>query len=177
MPDDEIPLIPKVPEALREAAQLGRLVPFVGAGVSRLAGCPGWAELADGALGSLREQGVLSCAQIDLLAGLSPRVKLSIACQQDGDSCVNFDQLLHQNGWNANAMGRRVYATLSSMSKTFVTTNYDRWLDHAWPLPSALELADTRQDGPSAIQLVQRRVFFLRKDFTAANLNLPDAVF
>ncbi len=50
MADDEIPLIPVVPAALREAAQLGTLIPFVGAGASRLAGCPNWAELADGAL-------------------------------------------------------------------------------------------------------------------------------
>ena len=36
----EIALIPDVPETLRETAQLGKLVPFVGAGTSTLAGCP-----------------------------------------------------------------------------------------------------------------------------------------
>lgn len=44
---DEILPIPEFPEALREAAQLGKLIPFVGAGASRIAGCPGWNEFAD----------------------------------------------------------------------------------------------------------------------------------
>jgi hypothetical protein len=46
----EIAPIPDVSEALREAAQLGKLVPFVGAGASKLAGCPDWDEFANGAL-------------------------------------------------------------------------------------------------------------------------------
>jgi len=46
----EIAPIPDVPETLREAAQLSKLVPFVGAGASKLAGCPDWDEFANGAL-------------------------------------------------------------------------------------------------------------------------------
>jgi hypothetical protein len=42
---DEIPEIPLVPEGLREAAQRGTLIPFVGAGASKLAGCPNWADV------------------------------------------------------------------------------------------------------------------------------------
>jgi hypothetical protein len=46
---DAIPPIPEVPPALREATQLTKLIPFVGAGASKLAGCPGWNEFADDA--------------------------------------------------------------------------------------------------------------------------------
>ena len=46
----EILPIPAIPSGLREAAARATLIPFVGAGVSRLAGCPGWSEFADGAL-------------------------------------------------------------------------------------------------------------------------------
>jgi hypothetical protein len=42
-----IPEVPPVPVELRTAAQLGRLVIFVGAGVSRLVGGPSWLEFAD----------------------------------------------------------------------------------------------------------------------------------
>jgi hypothetical protein len=49
MADDELLLVPSVPDALREAARLGTLIPFIGAGISRLAGCPTWAQFADGA--------------------------------------------------------------------------------------------------------------------------------
>lgn len=79
MADDGIPLIPSVPDALREAAQLGRLIPFVGAGASRLAGCPNWAEFADGALACFVNRGKFTYAQLAQISGLNPRVKLSLA--------------------------------------------------------------------------------------------------
>ena len=44
---DTIPPTPEVPPGLREAAQLTKLVPFVGAGASKLAGCPDWNEFAE----------------------------------------------------------------------------------------------------------------------------------
>ena len=54
---DELLPIPAIPEGLREAAQLGILIPFVGAGVSRLAGCPSWKDFADDALKCLIDVG------------------------------------------------------------------------------------------------------------------------
>ena len=76
---DELLLIPPVPEGLRESAQLGKLVPFIGAGASRLAGCPSWTELADAALKSLIHSGYFSYSQLDQIRHLHPRVKLSLA--------------------------------------------------------------------------------------------------
>ena len=38
--------LPDMPPGLREAAQREALVPFVGAGASRIAGCPGWGDFA-----------------------------------------------------------------------------------------------------------------------------------
>jgi hypothetical protein len=49
MADGILP-IPAIPQPLRDAAQRGMLIPFVGAGASVLAGCPTWGQLADGAL-------------------------------------------------------------------------------------------------------------------------------
>lgn len=63
---EEIPLIPPVPPGLRDAAQRGTLIPFVGAGATRLAGCPGWPDFADGALRQLVAHGKLSHGQLDL---------------------------------------------------------------------------------------------------------------
>jgi hypothetical protein len=42
--------IPDIPAGLREAAARTTLVPFIGAGVSLLAGCPGWKDFADKSL-------------------------------------------------------------------------------------------------------------------------------
>lgn len=76
---DTIPPTPEVPPGVREAAQLTKLIPFVGAGASKLAGCPDWNEFADEALRVFVEHGKFSHAQLDQVKTLSPRVKLSIA--------------------------------------------------------------------------------------------------
>lgn len=179
MPDEKIPLIPRVPRTLREEAQMGRLVPFVGSGASCLAGCPGWARLADSALESLQVQGAVSYAQVDQLARIRARVKLSVAdvCQGDGHATVDFDRLLHPEGWATNPMGRRVYGALSGISRTFVTTNYDRWLDQTFPPPAPLESEGAGPADISSESPTQRTVFYKPEDFTAANLDLRDTVF
>lgn len=61
---DDIPLLPAIPERLRVAARQGTLVPFIGAGVSQLAGCPGWDDFANGALKFFVNRGVMSHGQL-----------------------------------------------------------------------------------------------------------------
>lgn len=78
MATDLVP-IPAIPAGLREAALISRLIPFIGAGASRLAGCPGWDGFADGALKELIEKGKFSYSQLDQIKDLNPRIKLSIA--------------------------------------------------------------------------------------------------
>jgi len=74
-----IKAIPNLPRGLRDAALRGTLIPFVGAGASRIAGCPNWSEFADGALRFFVDQGKFSHGQLAQISYLNPRVKLSIA--------------------------------------------------------------------------------------------------
>ncbi len=53
----DIPALPSIPEGLRLAAAQGSLVPFVGAGLSKLAGCPDWKEFAARSLGFFIDRG------------------------------------------------------------------------------------------------------------------------
>ena len=93
---DELLLIPPVPDGLREAAQRGNLVPFIGAGASRLAGCPSWAELADAALKSLVRDGRFTYSQLDQIRTLHPRIKLSLARSiAEKGGAIDFRKLLH----------------------------------------------------------------------------------
>lgn len=71
MPDDATTTA-TLPTGLKEAASLGLLIPFVGAGASRLAGCPGWSDFADRALAFFVEKGKFSHAQLDQIRGLHP---------------------------------------------------------------------------------------------------------
>ena len=63
--------IPDPPKGLREAALRGTLIPFVGAGASRIAGCPNWSEFADGALRFFVEQGKFSHGQLAQISYLN----------------------------------------------------------------------------------------------------------
>ena len=88
---EELLTLPNVPDRLREAAKRGLLVPFIGAGVSRLAGCPSWAEFADAVLRALIQAGKFSYSQLDQIRNLNPRVKFSFARRLAADSKVSID--------------------------------------------------------------------------------------
>ncbi len=175
---DEIPFIPPIPEGLRDAAQTGKLIPFVGAGASRLAGCPSWSELADRALASFVEQGKFTYGQLDQIRHLNPRVRLSIALglQKEHGVSIKFDKIICPSGRYDNEIGRRLYGSLAKLGKTFVTTNYDAWLDEyivdTRPTTAALGQQETAPE-----TIVRRKVYDRVDQFIPANLSQPQAVF
>jgi len=173
---EEILPIPPVPDGVREAAQLGTLIPFVGAGASRLAGCPGWSEFADGALSQLVESGKISHAYLAQIKHLNPRVKLSIALilQKEHEIRVDYRSLLQSSNWKNNPKGQRLYGSLSKLGKTFITTNYDEWLDEELAVPAAS--VSSGQNQTTATIPNRRKSFYKTQDLTAANLNQPNTV-
>ena len=56
-----------IPPAIIEAASTGRLVLFVGAGVSRLAGGPSWSRSAENALDEIVEKRLIPFAEAEQL--------------------------------------------------------------------------------------------------------------
>lgn len=173
----EIPSIPEIPLGLVEAATRTTLVPFIGAGVSQLAGCPRWAEFADKAIDSLVAQGALTAAQRSQLGTLSPRVKLSIAkltARQKGVA-IDYRQILHKTKeWSADPNGRRIYSHISALSSKFVTTNYDEWLDIVLPsFELVAEIVEIEQDRRDE----QRRTkLHLPSEIRADNFLAPNTV-
>jgi SIR2-like domain len=175
MSDDILP-VPRIPDGLREAAQRGVLIPFIGAGASRIAGCPGWSEFADGALRHFVDQGKFSHKQLAQIAHLNPRVKLSIALglEKEHATRVNFHKLLHPSAKKDHIKGRRLFASLSKLGKTFVTTNYDEWLDEEIDL---LPVATDAAPGSTAPTTANTRAVIHKvHDLIPANLNKPNTV-
>lgn len=154
-----IEIIPPIPfptsfEEIRIASLKRPLVPFIGAGVSMLAGCPGWEEFGDRTLRFFLSKGKLSPAEYDQIKGLSSRIKLSLALdlQKSSGLQIDFRGLLASSA-EKKAIGERVYDRLGTLSTTFVTTNYDDFLDSG------------------------RAVFHEPHRLTIDNLRIPNAVF
>lgn len=57
MNDLEVLEIPEIPEPIKEASRNGCLVVFVGAGVSKIVGCPTWEEFAHVYLDHIKNNG------------------------------------------------------------------------------------------------------------------------
>lgn len=170
---DDIPLLPAIPERLRVAARQGTLVPFVGAGVSQLAGCPGWEEFANGALQYFVSRGLLTHGQFDQLSKLPTRVKLSVAegLEKQHHVSIDFRELLASRP-SAKRAGEQVYAALSMLAKTFITTNYDEWLD----LQPAVPVPRVTPGQPQTTAPTQRRVLYRPEEFDGLSLTTPDTV-
>ncbi len=164
-------------KGLREAAQRGTLIPFVGAGASRLAGGPGWPEFADEALKQFIRAGKFSHAQLDQLQGQSPRIKLSIArgLQEEYGISIDFKSLFHPNGKMNDPKGVQLYGSLSVLGKTFVTTNYDEWLDEEIIVPK-VSVDATAPDPKIASTPNKRTIVHRVQDLTLDNLNKSNTV-
>ena len=131
----KIPENPEITEDLYLAAGSKELVPFIGAGVSKLAGYPDWKDFADRTLLYFVEKGELTHAQYDQISSLSPRVKLSVAVdlEEKLNLPINFEKILQPPNEKQREDIYKHVLGLSHFSKTFVTTNYDTELDASSP--------------------------------------------
>lgn len=161
----EITPIPEVPNELIIAAKAGRLVPFIGAGVSMLAGCPSWNDLANMSLKTFIKYGSFNLSRLEQIKHLPPRVKLSIAksLQKEGEM-IDFNKFFAEGNNDAQKLGEELYSHLSDLSETFVTTNYDRWLDTKRKTQTAPLNQDV--DSSQSLPLQARRIIYKKEDLT-----------
>lgn len=150
------------------------LVPFIGAGVSRLGNCPSWVQLADNLLAHLVKESKLSEDDRQRFNHLSPRIKLSIALDiADGRVSIPWEPLLQPDGIS-HRDGQRVYAALGKVSNIFMTTNQDRWLDQKIP-PLGPDLSPS-PTGTNPGLFLPRKCYWNPADFRPSLLNEPDTV-
>lgn len=170
---DCIPQFPDVPEVLKLAARRGKIVPFIGAGVSQLAGCPGWDAFANGALKFFVDQGKLTYAQYDQMSLLHSRIKLSLALDLERrySKPIDFRALLQFRD-DKHSLGKRAYEGLAQIGSTIVTTNYDEWLDAPVSETSGLAVFDSS----SAPLSVSRKSIYRRSEIDTRALDQTDTV-
>jgi hypothetical protein len=121
-----------------------------------------------------------SHGQLDQIKHLSPRIKLSIArnLEAEHEFAIDYTKLINPKSGNENnESGSRVYRSLGQLGQTFVTTNYDAWLDTAVPdVKISVSMPAPEQDTTAAAPS-SRKPFFEVNDFTPANLNQAKSVF
>ncbi len=117
--------IPELPSEIRQAALDGKLVLFVGAGVSMLVDLPSWSGLALSVLGDLRKKGCLNFSELEQLKCLDPRKQLSIAELIAEENGFPLELSKHLIGNNDK---KGIYKYLNNIGCACVTTNYDELL-------------------------------------------------
>ncbi|CAA6603839.1 conserved hypothetical protein [Rhodospirillaceae bacterium LM-1] len=167
---------PDLLAGLKEAARLGQLIPFVGAGASKVAGCPSWTEFADSSLRFFVDQGRFTHAQLDQIKTLHPRVKLSLArsMEREHKLKIDFKKVLYPKEGLVNSNGQRLYRALSKLGRTFVTTNYDEWLDSSHPAPEA-QIACGQPEEDFAARPTPNVIYKVR-DLAPDCLSVPNTV-
>jgi len=140
------PQIPPIPHEVKQAASEANLVIFVGAGVSRLMGCPSWDQFANAALRQLADLGSITFGDIQQLSHLPAKQRLSIALQVSNleSRPLNDYAVLIQPQHPSNS---RVYEYLKSIGCIYVTTNYDRFLDS---MPSKTKVGRPDSEGEAS---------------------------
>ncbi len=116
-----IDAIPEVPKEVLDAALDGRLVFFVGAGVSQLAGLPGWDEWASGLLDKLRVEEVINFAEFEQLTKVDAKKKLTIAKLLAKKAKLKLDFAMAFR----TSKSHPVFDHLKAIGCPVVTTNYD----------------------------------------------------
>jgi hypothetical protein len=172
--------IPDIPPAIIDAASAGRLVIFVGAGVSRLAGGPSWSRSAENALEEIVEKRLIPFAEAEQLKNEHPKKKLSIAMDisQDAGSVLNFARIFSPP---QDQLDSKVYKDLYSIGVPIVTTNYDEGLDHQAlrEAPVASSIQSHSSAGPQNTGIPPKRkgvVYVDKKDLTIEKLKQPGSV-
>lgn len=126
-------LIPKLPDAILEAASKGELVLFVGSGVSQPE-YPGWIGFADKVLNELTKDGKLSYGERDLFDKFDAKRKLSVAVQifeeaYSEKALFDFYRKTFKPKEYLSHQLSGSYKYLNELECVMVTTNYDTCLD------------------------------------------------
>lgn len=115
--------LPNVPQELVTAAESGMLVVFIGAGVSRLVGCPSWHGFATSVLNQLTPDAIDYHEQSLINSIADPRKRLSIAkiIEKESGVVVNYKEIFNVENEQSD-----IYKYINQFSCNFVTTNYDK---------------------------------------------------
>jgi len=127
-----IPEIPEIPEEIISAVNKKKLAVFIGAGVSRIAGCSSWKDLASKVIKDYYNKGIISFKQKNLiLHNNDPRKIITIAYNFLRDQRQDIfyrslkKSLLYKKHKRTKQKKINIYENIYKLRGIFITTNAD----------------------------------------------------
>jgi hypothetical protein len=124
----DVPNINDYPEIIK-AAKEGRLIIFIGAGVSKLVDIPLWSEFAKKSLDYIHKRSLVDFRTYKDLQTLDPKKLLSICKIIMKENKIQPEPATDIFKFDKDDKYNDVYSKLYSINAIFITTNYDECLD------------------------------------------------
>ena len=143
--------IPEVPDEIRGAVNNGTLAVFLGAGVSRLVGCEGWAALAKRLVKRCHKEGIINYREEDTLSQIQDHKKAITICNHlfhnNRRADFFYEEMNRALREGDNIEIPNIYDGIYSLRGLFITTNADTHFDRLFNPPNILyHASDFRED-------------------------------
>ena len=171
----EIEEEPSVPTEIFESASSGKLVLFIGAGVSRIIGCSSWENFALQQLEDLREKKAINYHEYSNLKSLDARKLLSICrsiYRKNNIEPPSMKSLL--KGKEELIKKFKIYKDLYDFKVIYITTNYDNYLDEIIQTPIHKNEVEISSKVESQFHIDEEKtkgkIIYQKKDILISNL-------
>ncbi len=172
--DTTIKDIPDVPPEVFKAARNGKLVVFIGAGVSRIIGCPSWNQFAYNQLDDLYEKKAINFYEYTSLKALDARKLLSICKKIYHERDVSPKSIRSLLKGKEELISKfTIYKDIYALNAIYVTTNFDDYLDiiASQPAETPTSLLQEQASKDYAGKEIPRgKVFHSKEDILLSNL-------
>lgn len=159
----EISKIPLIPDDIKRAAADGRLVLFIGAGVSRIVGGPSWKELALRYLKYLYDKKVINYCEYEYISNLEPRKILSVCeiiLNENKIEPPDINDFIKLKSESDKI--KILYNAICDFNCIYVTTNYDDNLD---------KIIEERNDQSKYLVNQKGKIVYSPEDVLVSELN------
>ena len=166
---------PSVPKEIFEAASSGKLILFIGAGVSRIIGCPSWKNFALQQLKDLREKKAINYHEYSNLKSLDARKLLSICRSIYKKNSIEPSSMKSLLKGDEKLIKKfTINEDLYDFNVIYITTNYDNYLDLVTQRPIHKDEVEINSKDESQIHIDEEKtkgkIIYQNKDMLISNL-------